>query len=143
MILETKDRKMEIQIKLRLADKFEKEVCNEEQNLMTVLPSMALAKDSISNMVNILSYFQAGDNLLPKEDEEKYDIYDFLDDYLYENKKSVIELYQDVLKEFDVRGIFARGMGFKMAKTLADSIQSIMDEMDKATQSQENQDTED
>lgn len=140
MILKIDDeRQIELAIKTRTAKKFEDKYCNENENLISKLPQLATGNKSIEGMVEIISFFQVGKKKLPTVSEDeydedgnlvkegKYDIYDFLDDYLVANETSITELYRKVIEEFDIRGIIERGMGFQISNMIV----GMMDEMKK------------
>jgi Ca2+-binding EF-hand superfamily protein len=147
MLLKGKDVNVEIEIKVRKAQLFEESVCNENENLLAVLPQKAMGRNNIGFLIDLISFFQVGENKLPKISEEvdedgnkKYDLYDFLDDYLEVNKKmSITELYAKIIEEFDVKGIIDRGLGFQMAKMLRDAVEQMKTEMtlNKATATQQ------
>lgn len=140
LVLKTKDLTVELAMKTRSAYKFEQKFCGAEENLISKLPQMALGNKSIEYMVEIISFFQTGNKKLPtlSEDEYdddgnlvkegKYDIYDFLDDYLEENETSITELYRKVIEEFDVKGIIDRGMGFQMSNMIRESLDAMKEQ---------------
>lgn len=131
MLLKTKKVEIEIQVKSKLAQRFEEKICEEDESLLTVVPAKAMAKDKIKFMATMLNTFQADKEKLPIEDDDKYDMYDFIDDWCEENEKSITDLYVMFLEQLDVKGIIDRGMGFTMGKLIKDSMKKAMEQIEE------------
>lgn len=129
MILKTKSGKMiETKIMFYKAGKYQKEVCEKDETLLTLLPQKMFSNDSIDFLVKTLEYFQIGDKKLNEKEIGK-----LLDEYLEDNKDNkdvdFYSLYNELIKEFDVSGVMKKGMGFEMAarvqKQMDEAIQQI------------------
>lgn len=133
MILKTAKKNLEIQLKLSKVSRFEEENCGENENLLSLIPSKIMARDRIEFLVKFLNYFQVDNGEKLSIDE----IYDFLDAYLEENKRDIISVYTDVIKEMDIRGVINKGMGFTMAEMLTTAVKNQMKELKTKMESAE------
>lgn len=126
MILKANNQELEINILFSKARKFQNEFCKDDETLLTKLPEAMVKKDGIDTLIDVLHFFQTSETKMSKDDIGK-----FLDFYFAENEKDMYDLYTEVLKEFDVSGIFKRGMGFKMATTMMKKMEEVIENMDK------------
>lgn len=141
MILKGKTLNLDIQIKSRKAQQFEEMVCEEDENLLAILPTKAVGKGKFDFMAKLLNHFQSGNKKIPIVSEDEYDengnltkekvfdCYDFIDEYLELNECSITDLYRKIIEEFDVRGIIEKGMGFQISETLKEMMSQVMEEM--------------
>lgn len=134
MILKGKeDKTLNIRINTRKAKDFEDMVCGEDESLLSLLPQKAMGKGSIEFMAKLLNHFQANDEKLSIDD-----CYDFMDDYFEANEKSIVDLYTEIIEQFDVAGVIAKGMGFHISKMIKEELKKMKEEMTSMEMSEEN-----
>lgn len=129
MILKTKDRELEVSFKLKNVKKIEDTICDEDESLLTKLPSITMAKGSIEILAKIIHIAQYTDEKLPLNDDDKYDVYDFIDDVIEYNETSVMDIFLEVIKELDIRGAFKKGLGFQMASMITEAMDKAIEDM--------------
>ena len=122
MILKANNQELEINILFSKARKFQNEFCKDDETLLTKVPESMVKKDGIDTLMDVWHVFQTSETKMSKDDIGK-----FLDFYFSENEKDMYDLYTEVLKEFDVSGIFKRGMGFKMATTMMNKMEEVIE----------------
>lgn len=120
LILKIDKEELEFKVTFSKANRLAKEVCKEDENLLTVVPSKMMSADGGEFLVHMLCVFQVADKKLSEEEIEG-----LLDKYFEEEGNDFYQLYGEILKEFDVGGVFKNGMGFSMAKKISKTLEDM------------------
>lgn len=139
LILKANNKELQIKVSFSKANQFQKEVCDSKkgETLLTLIPSKMMETDNVDFMYKMISFFQYGNEKM--SDEE---IVEFIDEYFEENEEEdFYSLYSKLLEQFDVSGIFKRGMGFKIATTIQKKMEEVQLNMDKEMNEQSTMET--
>jgi len=141
MIIKVGDKTIKVAVGFIKANKFSMENCKEEESLMSLIPQKSVSRDNGEFLVKMINTFQT-----VNEDETKLtkeEIETLLDTYFSkENSKSIIELYAEILKEFDYSGVFKKGMGFSLGKKLLETMNEMMENLEKESPTEKKKITE-